>query len=719
MKKLLITFVLFFVLNGLIAQATGNRIVEWGLEWENNDSVVNPPIPSAVLYKAIAAGICHNLALTADGRVVAWGYNSYNECDVPLELQEPNSCIAISAGFCFSLALKTDGTIVAWGFNDWGQCDVPTTGTYTKISAREDFGAAISSEGTIVAWGGDQRGPCNVPETGTYIDVAAGMWHGLALTSDRRVVEWNWGQSYSESYMPPELLEPYSCQAISAGWNYSIALTSDGRVLAWEQFGAPQWEVPSELQEVNSCIAISAGQHNNSALTTDGRVVQWGGLSPYYNLNPTINKNIIAVSSGYSHNLALKTVYTVEITSEPTNADILVNGVLTDWNTPYTFEMDGGTSDTYSVQMAEYTWEPESFTVNDIQANTSQHFIGTHHNPPIVPGVGHTIGGPNFLIANITVQTPPDTGFDIDYESVNINTIPPYSNNNGLSYHNSYAVILTGPNDEWFDLAVTVPAGIWWICAWWDDAWHQAVPDYPYIGDVPGTVYLMHAHFAGGKGQVVMIVAEGAGLDPTLPVELSSFTAIAAADCFVNLQWTTQSESNLTGYYIYRNKYDTLTNAYGVSNLIPATNSSQLTNYSFTDEEVELGSSYYYWLQTVEMDGSESYHGPISVTLTLPGEGGEPTIPLVTRLLNVYPNPFNPVTIIPYQLQTPETVQFSIYNSKGQLVRTYLRTHDTTGAFNLMFDGADANGKALSSGVYYCIMTAGKYRSSTKMVLLK
>lgn len=69
--------------------------------------------------------------------------------------------------------------------------------------------------------------------------------------------------------------------------------------------------------------------------------------------------------------------YDVLIESIPTNAVILVDGIDSGHHTPYTFSMNYNTSATYTVQMAGYTWEPSSFDVNNIQANTNQLFTGT------------------------------------------------------------------------------------------------------------------------------------------------------------------------------------------------------------------------------------------------------------------------------------------------------------------------------------------------------
>src|SRR5205085_643434 len=61
---------------------------------------------------AIAAGAAHNLALRADGTLVAWGQNIYGQTNVPPGL---SNVVAIAAGGWHSLALKSDGTVVAWG----------------------------------------------------------------------------------------------------------------------------------------------------------------------------------------------------------------------------------------------------------------------------------------------------------------------------------------------------------------------------------------------------------------------------------------------------------------------------------------------------------------------------------------------------------------------------------------------------------------------------
>ncbi len=61
------------------------------------------------------------MALTTDGRVLAWGWNTAGQRDVPA-LQD---VVQLAAGWEHSLALTAHGRVVVWGRNDEGQCDVP------------------------------------------------------------------------------------------------------------------------------------------------------------------------------------------------------------------------------------------------------------------------------------------------------------------------------------------------------------------------------------------------------------------------------------------------------------------------------------------------------------------------------------------------------------------------------------------------------------------
>ena len=93
--------------------------------------------------------------------------------------------------------------------------------------------------------------------------------------------------------------------------------------------------------------------------------------------------------------------------------------------------------------------------------------------------------------------------------------------------------------------------------------------------------------------------------------------------------------------------------------------------------------------------------------------------PIVAKLIGIYPNPFNPSTTISFYTTKTESAQITIFNQKGQVVRTWDIDSREDGIKHILWDGMDQNGKPVSSGVYYCQMISGKYSSSRKMVLMK
>lgn len=90
-----------------------------------------------------------------------------------------------------------------------------------------------------------------------------------------------------------------------------------------------------------------------------------------------------------------------------------------------------------------------------------------------------------------------------------------------------------------------------------------------------------------------------------------------------------------------------------------------------------------------------------------------------TALHSNYPNPFNPETTISYDLKAPAEVRLSVYNLKGQLVKTLVNTQQSAGKHNVVFDARDDRGNKLSSGIYFYRLIAGDYVKTRKMMLIE
>jgi hypothetical protein len=101
------------------------------------------------------------------------------------------------------------------------------------------------------------------------------------------------------------------------------------------------------------------------------------------------------------------------------------------------------------------------------------------------------------------------------------------------------------------------------------------------------------------------------------------------------------------------------------------------------------------------------------------GVPNEDNVATPNRLLGNYPNPFNPSTTISFTTAKAAPVQITIYNLKGQAVRTWNLETEAGGNHSVQWDGLDDNGLSLSSGVYFYRMFSGAYSSTRKMVLMK
>ncbi len=84
-----------------------------------------------------------------------------------------------------------------------------------------------------------------------------------------------------------------------------------------------------------------------------------------------------------------------------------------------------------------------------------------------------------------------------------------------------------------------------------------------------------------------------------------------------------------------------------------------------------------------------------------------------------YPNPFNPSTTISYTLAMRTNVRIEIFNLLGQSVLTLINKEQTSGSYQIVWDGKDASYQKVSSGIYLYRITTDNFTSSKKMLLLK
>jgi hypothetical protein len=111
--------------------------------------------------------------------------------------------------------------------------------------------------------------------------------------------------------------------------------------------------------------------------------------------------------------------------------------------------------------------------------------------------------------------------------------------------------------------------------------------------------------------------------------------------------------------------------------------------------------------------------GVINIDIGTDNDRPATVLPHTFALAQNQPNPFNPTTAISFALPQTAHVRLTVYNILGQQVRALVDQSLPAGAHTITFDGRDASGHELASGIYLYKIAAGDFLQSRKMVLLK
>jgi hypothetical protein len=186
------------------------------------------------------------------------------------------------------------------------------------------------------------------------------------------------------------------------------------------------------------------------------------------------------------------------------------------------------------------------------------------------------------------------------------------------------------------------------------------------------------------------------------PVELTSFTGQLEGS-YVKLLWNTASEIYNRGFTVERAIQPGQWKEIGFVKGKGTTTTQQ--SYEFKDPLVNKAAKiYYYRLKQVDFDGTFTYMDEIGISL----------IPVNAKLLANYPNPFNPSTLISYQLLFASQVTLKVYNVLGKEIVTLVNEEKPAGTYEVEF-----NAEGLPSGVYFYKLQAGDFIEAKKMLLLK
>jgi alpha-tubulin suppressor-like RCC1 family protein len=303
-----------------------------------SDTPVKVALPGDTRVQSVRVGCDHDLALTATGRVLAWGSNVSGQLGdgstksrrkpVRVRLPKGTTVQAVRAGCGDSLALTTRGRMLAWGDGSKGELgdgstkdrqtpvsvSLPGKTKIKAISAGCGFNLALTTGGRVLAWGrngdgelGNGKEPngtsparhrpvfVKLPKRVRVTSIAAGCAHALAGAAGGAI--WAWGSNlvgqlgdgttknrHTPVSVRLQVIGPRlgKLKSLAAGCFHSLALFSAGSVLAW-----------------GAGVSGQLGDGSTSSSTRPVRVMLPTGVKAK------------AISAGCNHSMALTTTGTV------------------------------------------------------------------------------------------------------------------------------------------------------------------------------------------------------------------------------------------------------------------------------------------------------------------------------------------------------------------------------------------------------------------------
>ena len=290
---------------------------------------------SAQNHSVIAVGDKHSLAIDENGKLFAWGDNSYGQLGNGTSL-DTNVPVAVStAGF-------------------------PADTSFVSVAANSDTSFALSSVGKLYGWGNNANGqlgdgttvnrqtPVEVAVSGVvFTRIAVAYNHALAIADDGTVYSWGKntsGQLGDGSYinqLVPVLIDTSGIAgskifiSVAAGNSFSLGVTEDGILYSWGENSftnklgdgsgvnqsSPVLVSTSNIASGAKFVSVAAGSEHALALATDGSLYGWGSnwqgmigdgtrtSRPIPVLVPTgvpmSGDSVVAISAGSYHSIAL------------------------------------------------------------------------------------------------------------------------------------------------------------------------------------------------------------------------------------------------------------------------------------------------------------------------------------------------------------------------------------------------------------------------------
>ena len=269
----------------------------------------------------VVAGDSHSAAVTKDGDLYMWGKNDYGQLGVysnanskiPIKVNNSSSTLPaksvkyVALGSNHSVAITKDGSLYMWGYNTYGQLgDGTTTNKYVPVKVMDNVAsvslgsshsAAITKDGSLYMWGDNTYGqlgngtssnkskPAKIMDN--VVSVSLGGNHSAAITKDSNLYMWGrnisgqLGDDTTDNKTRPHRVAS-NVQSVKLGYNHTTVISKDGGLYTWGdndygQLGnGTTTKSSNSIKIMNDVVNCAGGYNHTIALKKDGTVYTWG-----------------------------------------------------------------------------------------------------------------------------------------------------------------------------------------------------------------------------------------------------------------------------------------------------------------------------------------------------------------------------------------------------------------------------------------------------------
>jgi len=122
---------------------------------------------------------------------------------------------------------------------------------------------------------------------------------------------------------------------------------------------------------------------------------------------------------------------------------------------------------------------------------------------------------------------------------------------------------------------------------------------------------------------------------------------------------------------------------------------------------------------TAQARVSHGYSGLLTIDTVTAVNDDTSALPPATILAAIYPNPFNPRTVIAFELAEAGSIELAIYDLGGRLVRVLDSASRSAGRYQATWDGQDHAGRAVPTGTYFCRLNTAQGSQTRKLTLAR